>query len=106
MVLDWEQIKTCGVAVPRHVIFRTLVSETVLLNIQTGLYHGMDEVGSRFFEAMRESADLQSAVVVLVEEFEAPEDRIQADLLGYCSDLIDRGLIELEAPGNGDPATS
>ena len=99
MVLDWELIKRCRATVPRHVVFRVLVEETVLLNIDTGLYHGMDAIGSRFFEVMRESADLQSAVAVLVAEFEASEDRIRADLIGYCSELKDRGLIELNEPG-------
>ncbi len=99
MVLEWEQIKSCRAVVPRHVVFRVLVEETVLLNIDTGLYHGMDAIGSRFFEVMRDSPDLRSAVAVLVGEFEASEDRICADLIGYCSDLIERGLIELNAPG-------
>ena len=99
MVLEWEQIKTCRAVVPRHVVFRILVSETVLLNIDTGLYHGMDAIGSRFFEVMRESADLRAAVRALVQEFEAPEERIRSDLIGYCLELLDRGLIELETPG-------
>lgn len=99
MVLEWEAIKTCRVVVPRHVVFRVLVEETVLLNIDTGLYHGMDTIGSRFFEIMRQSADLQSAVSVLVNEFEVTEDRIRSDVIGYCSELIDRGLIELTGVG-------
>lgn len=99
MVLEWEQIKSCRAVVPRHVVFRVLVEETVLLNIETGLYHGMDSIGSRFFEVMRESGDLQSAVAVLTREFDASEDRIRADLMGYCSELMDRGLIELDGPG-------
>ena len=99
LVLEWEQIKRCRAVVPRHVVFRVLVAETVLLNIDTGLYHGMDETGSSFFEVLRESPTLGAAVAKLVKEFEAPEERIRSDLIGYCSDLIDRGLIELNEPG-------
>lgn len=99
MVLEWEQIKASRVVVPRHVVYRVLVSETVLLNIETGLYHGLDEIGSRFFEVILESPDLRAAVGALVQEFEAGEERIRADLIGYCLELLDRGLIELEGSG-------
>jgi hypothetical protein len=98
LVLEWERIKACRAVVPPHVVFRVLVSETVLLNIDTGQYHGMDETGSRFFEVLHESADLEAAVEVLLKEFSAPRERIRADLIGYCSDLVDRGLVELEGP--------
>lgn len=97
-VLEWDRVRACRAIVPRHVVFRVLVSETVLLNIDTGQYHGMDDTGSRFFEVLRDSADLESAVDVLLKEFAASRERIRADLLGYCSDLLERGLIELEGP--------
>lgn len=96
--LEWETVQGCRAVVPRRVVHRRLVTETVLLNIETGLYHGMDEVGSRFFEALQESESVQAAVTLLLEEFDAPEGRIREDMLGYCSDLLERGLLELEGP--------
>lgn len=98
--LEWETVKSCRAVVPRRVVYRRLVTETVLLNIETGLYHGMDDVGSRFFRALQESESVRAAVDVLVEEFDAPEERIREDMLGYCSDLLERGLLELEEPEN------
>lgn len=97
--LDWDQIRTRRAEVPQHVVFRELVSETVLLNIDTGQYHGMDETGSRFFEVLRDCDSLESAVTTLVSEFEAPREQIRDDLIGYCSELVTRGLIELHEPG-------
>lgn len=96
--LEWEIVKGYRAIVPRRVVYRTLVTETVLLNIETGLYHGMDNVGSRFFGALQETESVQAAVALLVEEFDAPEERIREDMLGYCSDLLERGLLELEKP--------
>jgi hypothetical protein len=101
MVLEWEDIRTRRPVVPRHVVYRVLVSETVLLNIDTGLYHGMDSIGSRFFEVMLECADLEAAVATLLDEFEATAEQIRADLIGYCTDLVERGLIELEGSAGG-----
>lgn len=76
-------------------VHRTLASETVLLNIQTGHYYGMDETGGRFFEVLREAASLGAAVESLTREFDAPVEQIRADMLRYCSELLQHGLIEL-----------
>ncbi|HYO45686.1 MAG TPA: PqqD family protein [Gemmatimonadota bacterium] len=82
-------------------MYRTLASETVLLNIQTGHYYGMDESGGRFFEVLREAESLASAVDALTREFDAPVEQIRQDMLRYCSDLLAHGLIELQEPGAG-----
>ena len=96
--LDWKRVRHLRAVVPQHVVYRALPSETVLLNIHTGTYLGMDEVGSRCFEVLRESDDLASALRTLVAEYEAPEERIREDLVGYCKQLLSNGLIELEEP--------
>jgi len=98
--LEWSRVKDLRAVVPQHVVYRALASETVLLNVRTGTYLGMDEVGSRCFEAMRESPDLQTALETLLEEYDAPSDRIRHDLVGYCAELLSQGLIELEDPGD------
>ena len=98
--LEWRRIRNLQAIVPQHVVYRALASETVLLNIQTGTYLGMDEVGSRCFEVMRDSDDLKSALATLLGEYDAPPERIRDDLLGYCSELLENGLIELQEPGS------
>lgn len=94
--LEWGDIKDCSVRVPQHVIRRDLVSETVLLNVQTGVYYGLDEIGGRFFMQLSQCATVEGAVGVLSEEFDAPLDRIREDTVLYCSELLARGLIDLE----------
>ena len=41
----WEPVS--GVRVPQDVFFQEVEDEVVLLNLQTGMYHGLDKVGSR-----------------------------------------------------------
>lgn len=90
---------------PHRVVHRTLASETVLLNIETGHYYGMDASGGRFFEVMREAKSLTSAVEALVLEFDAPVEQIRQDMLRYCADLLEHGLIELQEPEAGVRST-
>jgi hypothetical protein len=58
----------------------------------------MDAVGSRCFDALRNSRDLQSAFDILVRENGAPEDRLRGDLLACCSELVSSGFLELLGP--------
>lgn len=99
--MEWDYVKTCRAVVPHQVVHRTLASETVLLNIQTGHYYGMDETGGRFFEVLREAKSVASAVDALTREFNAPAEQIRQDMLRYCSELVEHGLIELHETGAG-----
>lgn len=92
---NWSQIRGCRAEVPRHVVFNELVSETVLLNIETGQYYGLNEVGWRTFKLLRQGEDLSSTASVLAQEFEGPLEKIRDDLVHYCAELVTRGLIEL-----------
>lgn len=94
--LEWADVRDVSVRVPGHVIRRDLVSETVLLNVQTGVYYGLDEIGGRFFTHLSQSSTVDAAVAALSTEFDAPLERIREDTVLYCSELLARGLIELE----------
>ena len=99
--LVWEQVRTLRAIIPHHVVHRTLASETVLLNIETGHYYGMDEAGGRFFAVLRDAGSVESAVATLTREFDAPPEQIRADMLRYCGELLQHGLIELQESGIG-----
>lgn len=93
----WHQLQLQRVVVPPEVVFRSLAHETVLLNIRTGRYHGVDEIGARFFAAAREAPNLTGAADVLAAEYGQPIDRIREDLLAFLDDLQARGLVALES---------
>ena len=97
----WERLRDCRAVVPDHVVFRGLAEETILLNIETGQYHGVDRVGGRFFEVIRGSDDLSAASRQLAAEYGQPLPQIEADLTRFCVDLESRGLIELERDAAG-----
>ena len=94
--MEWCNLKELRVTTPPHVVRREFASETVLLNVETGIYYGMDDVGTRFLEVLTESADLVSALAVLVSEFEEDVERIRQDLTEFTSELRKLGLVSLE----------
>jgi Coenzyme PQQ synthesis protein D (PqqD) len=83
------------VAVPGHVVYRTFVTETVALNIESGQYHGLNATAGRMLEEIEKRGTVAAAVEPLAGEFEQPPERIRADLLALCASLHARGLIEI-----------
>jgi hypothetical protein len=90
--------------IPQHVVYRSLVSETVMLNVQTGKYYGLNQTAGRMLELLERGSEFDAIVSQLAAEFEAPEETLRTDFLALCTDLAEKGLIELEyAPaGEGD----
>ena len=84
--------------VPSHVVFRSFVAETVILNLETGRYHGANAVGGTMLEALEASDAVRDAARSLAATFSRPEDEMQRDLVEFCADLEERGLIVLTSP--------
>ena len=79
--------------IPQQVIFRQMGDEMVLLDLESGLYFGVDGVGQRIWETFAEGRNLEEAVAVVVAEYEVDQVQAQADVIAFVSDLVDRGLL-------------
>lgn len=76
------------------VIFRTVGTESILLDLEGGLYYGLDEVGTRVWMLL---ADLSGEDVCrrLVQEFDVTLDQARADVAALIDQLVERGLLEV-----------
>ena len=79
--------------IPEQVIFRQMGDEMVLLDLESGLYFGVDGVGQRIWETFVEGRNLEEAVAVVVAEYEVEAAQAQADVIAFVSNLVDRGLL-------------
>ena len=93
--LTWDQIAGCKAQVPRTVVHHQFAMETVLLNVETAYYYGMDAIGARFFAVLRQSATVEAAVQTLCAEFDSPQEQIREDMVRFCEELVSKGLLEL-----------
>ena len=80
---------------PRHVVYRSFPSETVVLNLQTGKYHGLNPSAGRMLEAVIRAGSVGDAVTEVAAEFEQPQATIERDMCELCRLLLDRGLVEI-----------
>lgn len=84
--------------VPEHVVHRQFAEETVVLNLKTGYYHGLNVVGGRMIDALRSAPTVATAAEELAKHFEQPLEVIEADLSEFCQALVERDLLELQLP--------
>jgi hypothetical protein len=87
--------------IPGHVVYRPFVKETVILNLQTGKYHGLNPTGGRMLEVLERSSTIDEAARWLAEEYAGAVETLQSDVCDFCRDLLERGLIEVVAPDAG-----
>ncbi|HLY41342.1 MAG TPA: PqqD family protein [Terracidiphilus sp.] len=80
--------------IPDSVATRTMGSETVLLNLETGTYFGLDTVGSRFIELLESNDKLSVVYSRMLEEYDVEPDTLKADLLRLSQEMCSRGLLE------------
>jgi hypothetical protein len=80
------------------VMIRNVGQESVILDLKTERYLGLDEVGTRMWTALIGSSSIQSAYETLVAEYEVDAERLRGDLQALLHRLVDNGLIQLR-PG-------
>ena len=91
---DWDNRRA---RVPDHVVRRDFPEETVILNLETGQYHGLNLTAQRMFGALEEAGSIRSAAAALAREgSEISSDEIEKDLLEFCGALAERGLVEFD----------
>lgn len=80
--------------IPDGVATRKMGNETILLNLETGTYFGLDTVGSRFLELLERNGEIAVAHRTMLEEFDVNPEILEADLLRLSEAMRTKGLLE------------
>ena len=72
-----------------------LAGEAAILNLQAGVYYGLDAVGARVWHLLQEPRTVQDIRETLLMEYEVEADRCERDLLALLQELVAAGLIEV-----------
>lgn len=88
---------TSRISVPQDVLIRELDGESVMLNLNSGRYFGLDETGTRMFDVLSRSHSVQAALKALLSEYDVTEDQLRQDLNDLVEKLVEHGLVEISA---------
>jgi len=89
-----------SVTVPQHVVYRAFPTETVVLNLQTGKYHGLNATAGRMLQELERAACVKDAIGAVEQIYDQPREVLERDACELCRSLLQHGLIEVQ----GGPA--
>jgi Coenzyme PQQ synthesis protein D (PqqD) len=72
-----------------------LAGEAAVLNLEDGVYYGLDTVATRIWDHITEPTRVEDIVAVLLREYDVDADRCERELLKFLERLAERGLLEV-----------
>ena len=83
------------VIIPDTVLSTELQNEGVLLNLESGEYFGLDEVGMSMWKILGAVGDVAEARARLLAEYDVTEEVLTRDLDAFIATLAERKLIQV-----------
>lgn len=81
--------------VPDQVLFQEVGGQAALLHIQSELYFGLDDVGTRMWKTLVEAETIGAAAQTLIETYDGAPEQILDDLINLVLELKNHGLVEI-----------
>ena len=83
------------VNIPDDVLISNLQEESVILNLDSERYYGLDSVGTRMLSVLTTSDSIGAAYNTLIQEYDVDDEVLRRDLLALVESLIEQGLVQI-----------
>lgn len=83
------------VHIPPHVMARQVGDETVILNLESGIYFGLDSVGADIWKLFERGCTLSDTLDEMVQMYDVESEQIKNDMESLVDKLQASGLVEL-----------
>ena len=81
------------VRVPDDVLISNLQQDSVILNLDSERYYGLDDVGTRFLTVLNTSESIEAAYEMLRREYDVEEHVLRDDLSELIENLLRQGIL-------------
>jgi hypothetical protein len=85
------------------VVWRDVAGDVVILNVEAGVYFGIDGSGSQMWRELAEHGSVEKTLESLQKQFEVEPDELRRDLDDLLDKLVQKGLVQLIAEPKGKP---
>jgi hypothetical protein len=99
MQLNQDSLDCVATINNENVVSRELEGEAVILNLESGVYFGLNGVGTRIWALIQEHGSLRKVLEAMQMEYEVTPQELESDLLQLIDQLQARGLVNLSPPG-------
>jgi hypothetical protein len=84
-----------SITISKNVLAQELSGETVLLDLASENYFGLDAVGTRVWQLLNEGKDGSVLVDTLLDEYDVERKVLERDIAELLDRLSEAGLIEI-----------
>jgi hypothetical protein len=81
------------------VLFQEIDGETVLLDLKSEAYFGLDATATRIWQLLQDQYDLPELFRIMAAEFEVDPEELKTDLIRHLEELEEAGLINMIEQG-------
>lgn len=85
------------VRIPEEVLISRLQEESVILNLDSERYFGLDDVGTRILSVLTAAESIEAAYESLRDEYDVDGQVLRQDLVALVENLLQQGIIEVTA---------
>jgi hypothetical protein len=96
-VMGMERVRVRG----PHVIHETVDDEVVILNLDTGDYYSLTDVGAEIWSFIRRSSSVDQIVEAIVQRYNAARVVVESAVNSFISELAAETLVVLESKSSG-----
>lgn len=83
------------VSIPEDLLFRELEGEAVLLDLDSGEYFGLDEMGTEMWLTLTRHDTLDDGYRDLLARYDVAPERLRQDLLEFVDLLLSHRLLQI-----------
>lgn len=84
------------VTISPDVISQEVSGETVILDLGSEHYFGLDETGTRIWQLIEQTGDLQAVYTQMLAEYEVEAEQLLEDLGTLVEQIAELGLVTLQ----------
>ena len=77
----------------KHAMESRVGEETVILHLERDIYYGLDRLGTRIWELLKDGIALVAISDIVVREYGASREAIEADMRRFLSDLYAHAIV-------------
>lgn len=76
-----------------EVASKIMDGELIIINLPTGVYYSMDNVGTAIWEMIEEGFNLDEGVAAIIERYDVSHEQALADVKHLVEELLEENLI-------------
>jgi hypothetical protein len=88
---------TQTIDISSEVLTQEVGGETVILDLKSETYFGLDEVGTRIWQLLVEQEDMQTITATMLNEYDVEEDQVEKDIQNLLTQPDKAGLVHLNS---------